>query len=154
MTASGLNCTTFCCSGFTSQPSPPGCCGGSWVARLRDKGAGATATEDSSAKHCYRSNALASRWRILSLDRVPIPAGSLSGLKGAGESNGTLMDALLLCSRKRSLSQSKGGLREASGDLGLRPQSNQGEAPLHWLIRESRFSSKISSIFLLLQEKT
>ena len=93
---------------------------------------------------------LASRWRIRSLDRGPIRAGSLSGLKGAGESNGTLMDALLLCSRKRSLSQSKRGLREASGDLGLRPQSNQGVAPLHWLMRESRFSSKISSIFLFL----
>ena len=75
-------------------------------------------------------------------------------LKGAGEPNGTLMDALLLCSRKRSFSQSKRGLREASDDLGLRPQSNQGESPLHWLMRESRFSSKISSIFLFLQENT
>ena len=117
---------------------------------VRGKGAGATATEDSSAKHCCRSNAPASRWRIRSLDRGPIRAGGLSGLKGAGESNRTLMDALLLCSRKRSLSQSKRGLREASSDLGLRPQSNQGEVTLHWLMRESRFSRKISSIFLFL----
>ena len=75
-------------------------------------------------------------------------------LKGAGESNGTLMDALLLCSRKRSLSQSKRGLREASGDLGLRPQSNQGRAPLHRSMHGRRSWGKMLTNFMFLQEKT
>ena len=56
---------------------------------------------------CCRSNAPATRWRIRSLNGGPNRAGRYSGLKDAGESDGTSMDALLFCSRKRSLSQSK-----------------------------------------------
>ena len=80
---------------------------------------------------CCRGNAPAPRWRIRCLNGGPNRAGRCSGLKDAGESDGTSMDALLFCSRKGSSSQSKRGLREASGGLGLRPQSNQGRKPLH-----------------------
>jgi len=80
--------------------------------------------------------------------------GSLSGLNGAGEPNGTLTDELLLCSMKRSLSQSKRGLREASGGLGLRPRSNQGRSPLHGSMHRSRPWVKMSNNFLFLNEKT
>ena len=48
---------------------------------------------------------------------------------------------------KRSFSQSKRGLREASGGLGLRPLSNQGKSPLHWSVRGFRPCRKMSSIF-------
>lgn len=72
------------------------------------------------------------------------------GFSGAGESEGASMDGLL-CSRKRSLSQSKRGLREASGGLGLRPRSSQGTTPLHWSMRGFRSRSEMSSILLLLK---
>jgi hypothetical protein len=72
---------------------------------------------------------------------LPIPTGTI------------WMDELLLFSRERSLSQSKRGLREASGSLGLRPRSNQGMTPLHWLMRGPKSWKKMSNIFLFLQEK-
>ena len=97
------------------------------------QGVGRRQTEDSSAKHLLprrrpgftMANSLLERWAISSR--------TLFRPKDAGESNGTSMNKLLLSSRKRSLSQSKRGLREASGDLGLRPRSNQGRGTFAWV---------------------
>ena len=104
------------------------------------QGVGRRQTEDSSAKHLLLRRRPTARWRIRCLNGGPNRAGRCSGLKDAGESDGILMDALLLSSRKRSLSQSKRGLREASGGLGLRPRSNQGRAPLHRSVHGLRSS--------------
>ena len=60
--------------------------------------------------------------------------------------------SFVLCARKRSFSQSKRGLREASGGLGLRPLSNQGKSPLHWSMLGFRPCTNMSRIFLFLQQ--
>ena len=88
---------------------------------------------------CCRGDAPASRWRIRLLNGEAHRAGRWSGLNDAHESDGISMDELL-SSRKGSSSQSKRGLREASGGLGLRPRSNQGRAPLHRSVHGSRSS--------------
>ena len=75
------------------------------------------------------------------------------GLEGAGDPNGSTFDGSMFLIWKRSFSQSKRGLRKASGGLGLRPLSNQGKALLHWLIRQIRLWRKMTSVFLFLQEK-
>ena len=103
---------------------------------------------------CCRCDASTSRWRIRCLNGEPYRTGRCSGLKDAGESDGISMKELLLSSRKGSSSQSKRGLREASGGLGLRPQSNQGKTPLHRSMHRSRSWERILSNFLFLQEKT
>ena len=154
MDASGLNCTTFCCSALTSQPSPPGCSGGSWVARYRGKGWGDGKQKTALQSICCRGDAPASRWRIRCLNGELYRAGRWSGPNDARESDGLWMNELLLSSRKRSLSQSKRGLREASGGLGLRPRSNQGREPLHGSMHRSRPWGKMLNNFLFLQEKT
>ena len=102
---------------------------------------------------CCRGDAPASRWRIRLLNGEAHRAGRWSGLNDAHESDGISMDELL-SSRKGSSSQSKRGLREASGGLGLRPQSNQGKTPLHRSMHRSRSWERILSNFLFLQEKT
>ena len=107
------------------------------------------ATENSCAKHLLPEQCPGVTMANSQLEGGPNRAGRCSGLKVAGESEATSNDGLL-CSRKRSLSQSKRGLREASGGLGLRPRSNQGEAPLHWFMHESRFRRKTLSNFLFL----
>ena len=153
MDASGLNCTTFCCSALTSQPSPPGCSGGSWVTRYGGKGWGDYKQKTALQSICCRGDAPAPRWRIRCLNGETYRAGRWSGLNDARESDGISMDELL-SSRKGSSSQSKRGLREASGGLGLRPQSNQGKTPFHRSMHRSRSWERILSNFLFLQEKT
>jgi len=74
---SGLNCTTFCCSGLTSQPSPPGFSVGSWVARYRGKGVGRRQEKTALPSTCCRSYAPGSRWRTWSwlvgqIERAPV----------------------------------------------------------------------------------
>ena len=95
------------------------------------QGGGAMATENSSAKHLLPRRRPGFTMANSCLNGGPNRAGCLSGLKDTGETDGASMDGLLFCSRKRSLSQSKRGLREASVGLGLRPRSNQGREPLH-----------------------
>ena len=112
---------------------------------------GATANRRQLCKaSCCRGDAPSARWRIRCLNGGPNRAGRWSGLRDAGESDGILMDALLLSSRKRSLSQSKRGLREASGGLGLRPRSDQGMEPLHGSMHRSSPWGKMLNHFLFL----
>ena len=132
----------------------------SWLFRwfvgsaVTGQGGGATATENSSAKHLLPRQRPAFTMANSLLGRWAVSSRMLFRPQRRWRVDEIWMDELLLCSRKRSLSQSKRGLREASGGLGLRPRSNQGEATLHGLMCASSPWRKMSSIFLFLKEKT
>ena len=114
---------------------------------------GATASEEIAAEHLLPEGATHQRqdaelpaWTA---GRIEQKAGQASRPKwrsGLQREKDRWM-SFVVVRVKRSFSQSKRGLREASGGLGLRPLSNQGKSPLHWSVRGFRPCRKMSSIF-------